>query len=140
MDRRNIVNTEKAKQENDARHIIHVFHKTKSEWLKVEMLRNLALYVDFHFVKCELRDIYIAPASSEKIKKTIIEIHDGTIDLSDLRKAAEENKKIFDEIDRLREEVEIEDYMMKASDDNTSPPYSNSELMILRYQSNKKVS
>lgn len=136
MDRANVVKTERAKHENDARHIIHVFHKTKSEWLKIEMLRNLALYVDFHFVKCELRDIYLAPVSSTKVKKTIIEIHNGTLDISDLNKAAQENKKIFDEVDRLREEIEMEDYAVRSCN-NTSPQYSNSELMILKYQCRK---
>ncbi len=94
-------------QQGNARYILKCIAKSKSNWFICEMLRSLYFYLDFGFVKEELKQIYMQTTSSE-VKTIIRELHDGTLDVSDLIQQAKTNSELFEESNKLQEEYELE--------------------------------
>jgi hypothetical protein len=117
-----------SRQEN-ARYILKCIAKSKSNWFISEMIRNLYFYLDFDFVKGALKHIYIT-TTSDKVKAIIRDLHDGTLDVSDLVKQAEHNSLLLNESQKLQHEYE-------NSEDETeeSSSFDNSSLKVLRYTS-----
>ncbi len=113
------------KHEENAWYIINSINKTKSNWLKGELVKNLYFYLDLSFVKDELIKIYKATDSKE-LKGIIKGLHDQTLDLSNLIEEAEENTRLFKENEEARKEFEeeihtedFEDSIIKVKDQTT---------------------
>ncbi len=106
-----IKNHEELEYQNErsshAQLLIISFHKVKNLWLKLEMLRNLAFYLDLVFVKEELKQIY-TKTDEVKIKEMIKSLYDGTVDISDLIEICKENQAIKEEVKKIEKEYEEE--------------------------------
>lgn len=98
---------EREYQQGNARYILNCIAKSKSNWFICEMIRSLYFYLDFDFVKEELKQIYVK-TTSDQVKTIIRELHDGTLDVSDLIEQAKLNSELFEESHRLQQEYEFE--------------------------------
>lgn len=89
-------------RKDNALYIIKCYEKAKSIYFKQRYLRLLALYADLDLVKKSLLKIY-SEAEHASTKALIKEIHDGTIDLSDLREEVSEYEDEIAEINKPEE-------------------------------------
>jgi hypothetical protein len=123
---------------DNAAFVIDSIRKTKSNWFKCEMLRNLYFYLDFDFVREELKQIYIS--GNDEVRSTIKALHDGTLDVSDLIEQAKRNEEYFAESDAIyaQYERELAEQEMLEALDLTIPTGSlqGADLAILRMTKN----
>jgi hypothetical protein len=101
------------KRKSQAKYIISLIKRSKSNWFCVEMIRNLYFYLEYDFVKHELREIYINKSSPE-IREAIKGLHDGSIEVSDLIEEINENQRLYEET-RKNKESFYSDYIQPES-------------------------
>jgi hypothetical protein len=120
------------KRKSQAKYILSLIKKSKSNWFCVEMIRNLHFYIEYDFVKQELKEIYISKSSIE-IREAIRGLHDGTIDVSDLMEQINDNKRLYEET-KINQEKFYSEYIEPESQHKEKIPNA-SNLPFLRYQS-----
>lgn len=124
---------------NNAKYLIGIIKSSKLDSRKIDMIRNLYFYLDFHFVLDSLKEIYLSPNTSSRVKAAIKALHDGTMDVNDLIEETIDNQKIFDECERLSREFDIEasiDSQLAILDKNLKPD----QISLLRYDARTKNS
>jgi hypothetical protein len=116
---------EREYRQGNARYILKSIAKSKSNWFICEMLRSLYFYLDFDFVKEELKQIYVRTAS-DQVKTIIRGLHDGTLNVDDLIEQAKINSELFEESQRLQKEYELEIHR----DDQLNEPYNERHAVL----------
>lgn len=115
--------TIKKKREANAKNLIYLFTDTRSNWLKNELIRQLYFYMDFDFVKFELFKIYKSPLTSIKIRKTIKQLHDGTLDVTDLLEQIKRNEESYREYLELKNNIKSEKLLENTEAPNLDQDY-----------------
>lgn len=131
----------KSKRESNAWYLLESIKRSKSDWVKCEFVKSLSLYLDLEFVKQELMMIYKITSSIE-LRKTIKNLHDGTIDLTQFYKELEENSKLFEESQIHKEETRnfINDYYQNESPYKLKGNLDNNAISLLRIKSRESQS
>jgi hypothetical protein len=126
----------KSKRESNAWYLLESIKRSKSDWVKTEFVKSLSLYLDLEFVKQELMMIY-KKTSSNELRKTIKNLHDGTLDLTQFYKELEENTKLFEESQIHKEETRdfINDYYQNESPYKLKGKLDSSAISLLRIKS-----
>ncbi len=121
------------RRKDNARFILDSIVKTKSNWFRCEMLRNLYFYLDLDFVREELKQIYLG--ANEQVRTTIKALHDGTLDVSDLIEQAKRNEEYFAESEAIYTQYERELAEAEQAEAGAAIPtglMKSSELALLR--------
>lgn len=126
------------RRNSQARHILQTIKRSKSTWMKIEMIKQIYFYVNYRFVQEELRDIYKNKETHPKVRQAIKDLHNGDLDVSDLIAEREENAQLFAEYEKFKNEFELENQEITDYDKNLVIPKNldHSNIALLKYRTN----
>ena len=102
-----------------------------SVWFQIENIKTLFLYIEFDFVKKALMNFY-KDCTNPKVKKTIKDLHDGSLDLTELKERRSRIEEIRNEFRKSREKH-------KQEEENSEDYESFNEQRLEKFSGNINV-